>query len=99
MSLLFHRNLWKSKEKQAESGGAVPQKSAKPAIDTRNELAKIAGVSHDTIEKTEKIISKGTPEQIKRVEKGGKGNSLNAVYEEIRKQNDETKICVQQCHH
>ena len=38
----------KAKANQIASGGAVPQKSAKP-IDTRAELAKIAGVSHDTI--------------------------------------------------
>lgn len=69
------------------------QKSAERTGEVRDVLAKLAGVSHDTIEKTEKIISKGTPEQIKRVEKGGKGNSVNAVYKEIRKQNVETKVC------
>lgn len=30
----------KAKEKQIESGGAVPQKSAKPPIETRQEIAK-----------------------------------------------------------
>ena len=38
----------KAKENQKRSGGAVPQKSAEP-VETRKELAKIAGVSHDTI--------------------------------------------------
>jgi len=33
-----------AKEKQREAGGAVPQKSAKPPIDTREELAKLAKV-------------------------------------------------------
>ena len=35
----------KAKEKQREAGGTVPQKSAKPPIETRNEIAKLAGVS------------------------------------------------------
>ena len=43
----------KAKENLVTStGGATPrplQNSAKPAIDTRAEIAKIAGVSHDTI--------------------------------------------------
>lgn len=51
----------KAKENQVASGGAVPQKSAKP-IDTREELAKIAGVSHDTIHKVEVIQKKASPE-------------------------------------
>jgi len=41
----------KAKEKQRESGGAVCQKSDKPVIDTKKEVAKAAGVSHDTIAK------------------------------------------------
>ncbi len=42
----------KAKEKQKEAGGAVPQKSAKAPVNTREEFAKIVGVSHDTISKT-----------------------------------------------
>jgi len=38
----------KAKENQVKSGGAVPQKSVNP-VDTQKELAKVAGVSHDTI--------------------------------------------------
>jgi hypothetical protein len=48
----------KAKEKQKESGGAVPQKSVKPPIDTQKELAKVAGVSHDTIMKVKVIEQK-----------------------------------------
>jgi phage N-6-adenine-methyltransferase len=51
----------KAKENQIVSGGAVPQKSAEP-IETRKELAKIAGVSHDTINKVEHIESRAIPE-------------------------------------
>lgn len=42
-----------AKERQAEAGGAVRQKSDKAVIDTKKELAKIAGVSHDTIHRVE----------------------------------------------
>ena len=45
----------KAKEKQREAGGTVPQKSAKQPIETRNEIAKLAGVSHDTIARVQKI--------------------------------------------
>lgn len=76
----------RAKEKQTVEGktlgGTLGQKSDKGAISTKKELAKIAGVSSDTIWKTEKILSKGTPEQIDRARKGGKGNSVNVVYKE-----------------
>lgn len=81
----------KAKENQEKAGGAVPQKSVKP-IDTQKELAKIAGVSHDTISKVEKIHEKGTPEQIERARKGGKGNSVNAIYNEVTGKTKPTKV-------
>jgi transcriptional regulator with XRE-family HTH domain len=52
----------KAKEKQKESGGAVIRKSGEPPIRTDKELAKIAGVSHDTISKVEKIKESASPE-------------------------------------
>lgn len=77
----------RAKEKQTVEGktlgGTLGQKSDKGSISTKKELAKIAGVSSDTIWKTEKILSKGTPDQIDRARKGGKGNSVNAVYKEV----------------
>lgn len=72
----------KAKEKKIESGGAVPQKSAKPPIDTRNELAKIAGVSHDTIAKVEKIEAKASSE-IKDNLMTGK-SSINQAYKAVK---------------
>ena len=60
----------KAKEKQREGGGAVRQKSDKPEIDTKKEVAKLAQLSHDTIHKME-VIEKKAPEEIKhRVLKG-----------------------------
>lgn len=52
----------KAKKKQSEGGGAVRQKSDKAVIDTKKELATIAGVSHDTIHKVEVVEKHGTPE-------------------------------------
>ena len=54
----------KAKKKQRDSGGAVPQKSAKPPLDTRAELAREAGVSHDTMAKA-KAIHEKAPEAVK----------------------------------
>lgn len=49
----------------------------------RKELAKIAGTSEGSIQRTRKILNKGTPEQIERARKGGKGNNINAIVKEI----------------
>lgn len=77
----------------------VNQNSDKP-IDTCKEIAKLAGVSHDTIWKTEKILNEGTQEQINRAREGGKGNSVSAIYKEVvgksetkLSDNVETKVC------
>jgi DNA-binding XRE family transcriptional regulator len=65
----------RAKAKQATStGGAIPQlmqKSAEAApVTTRAELAKAAGVSHDTIRKIEKIQETATPEVLASVRSG-----------------------------
>lgn len=80
----------KAKEKQRESGGAVPQKSAKPVIDTRAELATIAGVSHDTIAKV-KVIEQKATEDVK--EKLSSGEiSINQAYQDIKKEEKKIEI-------
>ncbi len=54
----------KAKEKQCGGQGGIllPQNSAK-AIETRKELSKLAGVSHDTISRIEKIAAKAKENQ------------------------------------
>ena len=52
----------RAKERQIRKPNSVPQKSAKQnpiekPIDTREELAKKTGVSHDTIHKVEKVLA------------------------------------------
>ncbi len=61
----------------------VPQNSAK-RIETREELAKAASVSHDTISKVEKIEAKAEPEQ-KEALRTGKV-SINKVYRDIKRE-------------
>ena len=68
----------KAKEKQSEAGGALRQKSDKAAINTRKELAKVAGVSHDTIHKVEKIEKEATERTKQLVRQGDL--SINQAY-------------------
>ena len=71
-----------AKEKQREAGGAVCQKSDKAVIDTKRELAKAAGVSHDTIAKAEKIIAVA-PEEVKVQLRNG-DMSINQAYKQVK---------------
>lgn len=48
---------------------------------TFQQIAKVAGVSHDTVHKVEKIEEKATPEQKRQVRSGEK--SINRVYNEV----------------
>lgn len=75
----------KAKENQYEGFNqhSLCQKSDKPSIDTKKELAKVAGVSHDTISKVEKIETKA-PEEVK-VKLSTGEMSINEAYKEIRK--------------
>lgn len=63
------------------------QKSANPIInnhvDTRKELAKVAGVSHDTIAKVQKIEQKA-PETVKEKIRTGE-LSINQAYQSVRR--------------
>lgn len=75
----------KAKENQHEGINqySLCQNSDKPSIDTKKELAKVAGVSHDTISKVEKIETKA-PEEVK-VKLSTGEMSINEAYKEIRK--------------
>lgn len=61
----------------------------------RKELAKIAGTSEGSIQRSKIILEKGTPEQIERAEKGGRGNSMSAIVKEIEMEQKgvETRKC------
>lgn len=70
----------KAKENQ-RSRGVVSQKSANP-IDTRETLANIAGVSHDTLSKVEKIIENAPEKEIQRLRNGEA--KINTVYSRLK---------------
>jgi DNA-binding XRE family transcriptional regulator len=67
---------------QNNNSSSAKQKSAEQ-IETRQELAKIAGVSHDTISKVKVIEKEGTAEQKQQLMKGE--TKINTVYNEIKK--------------
>lgn len=71
-----------AKANQVAAGGAVPLKSAK-AVDTREELAAIAGVGHDTFSKAEKINNEASEEDKMRLRLGEV--SINSVYNKLKK--------------
>jgi len=76
----------KAKEKEHNRKTTLPKsaKSILPAIDAREELASLAHVSHDTVEKVKFIEKHATP-QVK--EKLCTGHlSINAAYKPIKKQ-------------
>jgi len=59
----------------------VPTLAQQKEGKTRDELAKIAGVSHGTIAKVEKIVAKAAPEVVEATRKGEM--SINAAYKTI----------------
>ena len=82
----------KAKEQQGTRTD-ICQKSDK-SIDTKKEVAKVAGVSHDTIHKVEVIENSGDKELIGKVR--NKETSINRAYREVKglppKQMPQTKV-------
>ena len=93
----------KARERQATStGGSNPQlrENSHEAENGRTDetIAKIAGISSNTIRRAKVIKERGTPEQIERARIGGRqedgrSNSVNAIYTEIRHDGIEKKTC------
>lgn len=75
----------KEKQRGGQGGILLSQKSveAKP-IDTQKELAAVAGLSHDTIAKVEKIEAKAPPEVKEQLRSGAM--SINQAYTEVKRQ-------------
>ena len=73
----------KAKEKEAERKTTYQksEKSELPTVNTAKELAKVAGVSHDTIHKVEAIQKSGNEQLIKDVREGRE--SINSGYQRI----------------
>lgn len=71
-----------AKARQVRKPKSVVQKSAPQNNGkTRDELAKMAGVSHDTIAKVEKIVAGAEPEVVEATRKGEM--SINAAYKTV----------------
>lgn len=70
----------RAKENQRAGGGAVRQTSDNP-VDTKIELAKLSGLSHDTIHKA-KVISEKAPEEAKERLRRGE-STINHEYQQV----------------
>lgn len=68
----------------------ICQISDKSPIDTKKELAKAAGVSHDTIAKVEKIEAKAAPEVKEQLRTGE--ISINQAYQTVRREEKKDEI-------
>lgn len=73
----------KAKAHQSAGGGVVKQKSAH-SIKTREELARVAGVSHDTLSKAKKILAEASETDIQRLREGK--TKINAVFKKLESQ-------------
>ena len=78
----------KAKERMLSGVKNPVQKSAQGK--TRDELAKVAGVSHDTIAKVEKIQAKATPE-VKSAIKSGE-MSINQAYQTVKREEKKQEV-------
>ena len=81
LALKLKSLIAKEAKANESKGGKGCQISDK--VDTKKEIAKIAGVSHDTIHKVETIEASATPET-KQLLKDGK-LSINKAYQEVKK--------------
>lgn len=76
-------------DKVSESAKAASSNLNEPVekIRTAAEVAKKIGVSENTYRDMKLITNEGTPEQIERMNKGGKGNGVSAIARQIRNRN------------
>ena len=85
-----------AKKRQSAGGGDKRSDKAKSVSKNFNEpikpirsaaeVAKKIGVSEPTYRNMKQIVSEGTPEQIERMDKGGKGNGVSAIVAEIKEE-------------
>jgi N6-adenosine-specific RNA methylase IME4 len=85
----------RAKSNQIRSGmeyGKGLQISAEPIkpVDTRNEIAKLAGVSHDTVHKVKTIEKKATPKQLEKIAKGEV--SISKIYKDIKREEKRAEV-------
>ena len=76
--------------KEFGKGGSKVTSNLTEAIgktpETAEVVAKKIGVSKNTYKGMKQIVSEGTPEQVARMDKGGKGNGVSAIVAEIKEE-------------
>ena len=93
------RQIAKEAESRMLSGKKDPTSNLKQGgLDKRNpttasKIAEKMGVSENTYRDMKLVANEGTPEQIERMDKGGKGNGVSAIAKEIRDENSPKKKC------
>lgn len=83
----------KAKENQGNRNDIKQISAESKPIETRQEIAKVANVSHDTIAKVKKIESVASPEIKAKVSTGE--ISINEAFKEIKKEENEVKINIE----
>lgn len=78
-------------EKRMLAGKKDPTQKSSEGTETREQLAKIAGVSHDTFRRGEKILENAPPELIQEVREGKK--KINTAYREMQTGTVVCKVC------
>ena len=73
-----------AKERQREGGRIKVVQNSAQASKTREEVARVAGVSHDTIDKA-KVIAQHAPEDVKAQLRSGE-TTINAAYTRIQRE-------------
>lgn len=72
----------KANQKAGGGSGSSGRQNSDNPVDTKKELAKAAGVSHDTISRAKKILEGAPPEVVQAVRSGD--TSINQAYSDIR---------------
>ena len=83
----------KAKENQGNRNDIKQISAESKPIETRQEIAKVANVSHDTISKVKKIEATASPEIKEKVSTGQ--ISINEAFKEIKKEENEVKINIE----
>ena len=74
------------KESNLKQNTETSNLTARNVGETAEVVAKKIGVSKNTYKGMKQIVSEGTPEQIERMDKGGKGNGVSAIVAEIKEE-------------
>ena len=85
----------RAKQKQREHGGTAPGQSLRQnseEVSTKKELAKVAGVSHDTLSRAKAILENADPETVASVRSGKK--SINEAYKFVRQKKRRESLVV-----